>query len=246
MADLRDLMNRALAAGTLAACAPVLGVIAAAVKVSSPGPALYEPEMLGEGARIFRMKKFRSMVVGARQVLTRDDKTVVTKDDDRLTPIGRILRIGFDELPQFLNVLLGEMSIVGPRPDPSWVLPRYTSAIRERLAVKPGITGLAQVLDGRSQRQAAIYYIDVWYAEHQSLALDAAVVALTVPYVLGLRSIGRALGKRLLDQAGAALERYELLPPGAAEQPGYVDDGPDGPQRFHGKNGSAVGGEARE
>lgn len=222
MSALHDTLDRIAAGAALVALAPLLGALAVAVKLTSSGPVLYEPEMLGLRGAVYRMKKLRSMVVGAPQLLSEDDKTVVAPDDERLTSIAPLIRLGFDELPQLINVLRGEMALVGPRPDPAWVAPRYTDRIRRRLDVRPGITGLSQVLDGRTQRQAVIYLFDVYYAEHRSIALDAVVIALTVPYVLGVRRLGHAIGARLIARNVDRLAELELLPPGEHPQPGNV------------------------
>jgi lipopolysaccharide/colanic/teichoic acid biosynthesis glycosyltransferase len=219
----RDTIERLVAAGALIALAPLLAIVSILVKVTSKGPILYQSEMLGKNARIFKMKKIRSMENGAVQLLTQDDKTVVTDNDPRLTPIGKYLRVGIDEIPQLVNILNGDMAFVGPRPDPAWVLPRYTPLIRERLRVKPGITGLSQVLDGRGQRQAVVYFLDHYYVEHHSLGMDMAIMALTIPYVVGVRFPGEYIFTKVLEEAAEHAGKYKLLPPGDCPQPIYIE-----------------------
>jgi lipopolysaccharide/colanic/teichoic acid biosynthesis glycosyltransferase len=209
---MRELLERAVAACALVAMSPLLGAISVLVKATSKGPLLYEPEMLGRDGRTFRLKKFRSMVVGAKPIITSGAKILTTKNDLRFTPIGSVLRIGFDELPQLINIARGEMSFVGPRPDPAWLLPRYTPLIQERLRAKPGITGLAQVFDGRVQPGTVIYYLDVHYSKNHSIGLDFSILLATIPYVLGFRSVGAKFFGHLLEKGRIDIPRYELLP----------------------------------
>jgi len=170
---------------------PVLAGLAVLVKLTSRGPLLYTSERLGRGGRVFRLYKFRSMRADAEQVLAADGKVVTLERDPRLTPIGRFLRLGFDELPQLLNVLRGDMCLIGPRPDVPWELDRYSTRERLRLEVLPGITGLTQVLGGRELNNAQNYELDVRYVERSSLWLDVRILLLTLPYALGARRIGR-------------------------------------------------------
>ena len=121
---------------------PLFVVIAVLVKLDSPGPAFYRAERIGRGGRPFRMYKFRTMVVGA----DRAGPAITCKDDPRITRLGRLLRrTKLDELPQLLNVLRGEMSLVGPRPEAPRYVALYSPQQREVLKARPGITGLAQL-----------------------------------------------------------------------------------------------------
>ena len=121
---------------------PLFVVIAALVKLDSPGPAFYRAERIGRGGRPFRMYKFRTMVVGA----DRAGPAITCRDDPRITRLGRLLRrTKLDELPQLLNVLRGEMSLVGPRPEAPRYMALYSPQQREVLKARPGITGLAQL-----------------------------------------------------------------------------------------------------
>ena len=121
---------------------PLLAIIAALVKLDSPGPAFYRAERIGRGGRPFRMYKFRTMIVGADRV----GPAITCRDDPRITRLGRLLRrTKLDELPQFLNVLRGEMSLVGPRPEAPRYVALYSPQQREVLKARPGITGLAQL-----------------------------------------------------------------------------------------------------
>lgn len=122
--------------------APIAPLIAVAVKLSFPGPLLFRQERVGKQGRLFGMYKFRSMYVEAAKY----GYSPTEGEDPRVTPVGRFLRrTSLDELPQLINVLLGHMSLVGPRPEMPFIVESYTPLQRQRLAVKPGITGLWQI-----------------------------------------------------------------------------------------------------
>ncbi len=201
---------------------PILGILSILVKTTSKGPVFYQAEMLGKNEVRFMMKKLRSMHIGSNTYIDHDDKTVVLNGDPRLTAIGAFLRIGFDEIPQLINIVAGEMSFVGPRPDPTWVLPRYTPLIKNRLKVKPGITGLSQVLDGRNNTQATIYFLDNYYVRNRSIKFDLLILALTLSYVIGWRKPSKKVLDRLLTDI-SEIHRYELRPVGDAQQPTCIE-----------------------
>ncbi|HET7501664.1 MAG TPA: sugar transferase [Kofleriaceae bacterium] len=179
-------LDYGLAAAGLAACAPAMVAIAVAIKLDSPGSVFYVQDRLGRGGRTFRLFKFRTM----RDAPIRynpDGSTRIDPDDDRVTRVGRYLRGAADELPQLINVLRGEMSLVGPRPDMASQRALYTDDDERKLAVLPGITSLA-VVHGRNdiawkQRVA----IDARYIEQWSLWLDVRIVAQTLVMPLRLR-----------------------------------------------------------
>lgn len=176
-----DLLLSALA---LAVLSPVLLAVAIAIKVRDPGPVFYVSPRLGRGGRTFGMIKFRTMRVDAPDLRNPDGSTQSHAEDPRVTPIGRWLRrTSLDELPQLINVLRGEMSLVGPRPDLPDQIRYYAPADHERLRVRPGITGLAQV-SGRNglsweERRA----LDVAYVARRSFAGDLLILARTLPGV---------------------------------------------------------------
>lgn len=131
-----------LAVVGLVALAPVLVVLAVLVKATSPGPVFYRAARVGKGARPFRLFKFRSMVVDAAQ----RGPGITTAGDARITPVGRFLRhYKLDELPQLLNVVLGDMNLIGPRPEDPRYVAHYTPAQRAVLKVRPGLTSPASV-----------------------------------------------------------------------------------------------------
>ncbi|NLT43067.1 MAG: undecaprenyl-phosphate glucose phosphotransferase [Anaerolineae bacterium] len=166
--------------------------VALAIKLDSSGPVLYRQERVGRGGRRFNIVKFRSMYVDADEqqstLLDRneaDGPLFKIKDDPRTTRVGRVLRkVSLDEWPQFLNVLKGDMSVVGPRPNRPAEVEAYKPWHRRRLEVKPGITGLWQV-GGRSEVPFdEMVLLDVYYIENWSVALDLKVMLRTVPLML--------------------------------------------------------------
>lgn len=185
-----------LGAGTgLLLLTPILVLVALAVRLDSAGPVFFRQFRVGENGRQFRMIKFRSMVTDAESRMEQlrdqnecDGPTFKMANDPRVTRVGRILRkTSLDELPQLMNVVFGQMSLVGPRPPlPSEVV-GYTDGERRRLLVKPGITGLWQV-SGRSHLtwQESVR-LDLGYVESWSLPLDLRILARTVPAVLRRR-----------------------------------------------------------
>lgn len=166
--------------------------IAAAIKLDSEGPVFYSGERIGRDGKPFKMYKFRSMVVGAEeQKLYLQDQNEADgpifkiKDDPRLTRVGRVLRhTSLDELPQLYNVILGQMSLVGPRPPLPEEVEHYKPWQRQRLSVIGGITGLWQV-SGRSDLTFdELCLLDIYYIENWSIPLDVRILLQTVPYVI--------------------------------------------------------------
>lgn len=191
-------VERLVALAGLVAIVPLLIVLALLVKLTSRGPILYVAERLGRDGRVFRLYKFRSMRVGAPPVLGEDGKVLTLRADPRLTPVGRFLRLGFDELPQLFNVVKGEMCLIGPRPDLPEEMARYTPRQATRLKVLPGITGLAQVVGGRYMDNAQNYELDALYVERADWRMDLKILALTLPYSFGMERVGAAVFRDLL------------------------------------------------
>ena len=185
----------AVALAVLTLLAPLLLVVAALVALTSRGPVLFAQERVGEHGRVFRMLKFRTMYADAEARLPEvahlnegEAALFKIRDDPRVTPLGRVLRRwSLDELPQFWNVLRGEMSVVGPRPPLPREVEVYETSHLARLKGKPGITGLWQV-SGRSDLTfEQMVDLDRYYLEHWSLGLDLSVVLRTLVVVLGRR-----------------------------------------------------------
>ena len=178
-------MNRALdVAGSalgLAVSSPFLAVAALAIKLDDGGPVLYRQRRVGHHGEEFDLLKLRTMVVGAEK---QGAGWAVNRGDPRITRAGRLLRrLSLDELPQFWNVLRGDMSLVGPRPTLSYQVEQYTPRQRRRLEVKPGLTGWAQIHGRAALPWDERIELDIWYVENRSPWLDLKILVRT-PLVL--------------------------------------------------------------
>jgi lipopolysaccharide/colanic/teichoic acid biosynthesis glycosyltransferase len=193
------LLDLLVATIVLLVLAPLLTAIALAVRIDSKGPVLFRQRRVGRGRREFTIFKFRTMCQDAdasrhrKYVQTLIDGSCESERghlyklsvDDRITRVGRFLRSwSLDELPQLINVLRGQMALVGPRPVIPYEVDMYPDAYLKRFAVKPGLTGLWQV-SGRNERTYdEMVSFDIEYAESSSLRLDLLILAKTVPVVL--------------------------------------------------------------
>lgn len=190
---------------TLVVLSPLLLLVALAVRFTSPGPAFFRQRRLGKDGVPFTLCKFRSMFVDVPDIRNPDGSTYNAQDDPRVTPVGRFLRrTSLDELPQLINVLKGDMSLVGPRPDQVDQLHYYAEEEKRKLLVKPGITGRAQINGRNNIPWERRKRLDLEYVERQSLWLDLRILLRTIPYVLAQRdvSVERALDvKHALDTA---------------------------------------------
>lgn len=185
-------MDVAVSAPLLIAAAPVLALAAAAVAAEDGLPVLFRQERVGAGGRTFRLYKFRSM---RRHRDSPEAVGQVGEDHALVTRTGRILRrLKIDELPQLWHVLVGDMSLVGPRPTLASQVAAYDSFQRRRLSVRPGMTGWAQVNGNTRVTWEERIALDVWYVDHWSLALDLKILAGTLKVILlGERSNPEAL-----------------------------------------------------
>jgi lipopolysaccharide/colanic/teichoic acid biosynthesis glycosyltransferase len=176
---LKRLLDLCGAAVGLVVTVPLLVFTATTVRLRMGPPVLFRHKRVGRDGRVFTLLKFRTMVD------ERDGEGRLRPKAQRITPVGRLLRrFSLDELPQLWNVLKGEMSLVGPRPLPPAYLPAYTERERLRLAVRPGLTGWAQV-NGRGDLMfSRRFALDSWYVENWSLWLDLRILLLTIPRVL--------------------------------------------------------------
>ena len=160
---------------------PLFIILALFVKLTSKGPVFFKQERIGLHGKVFKMLKFRSMCVGAEQ---QEGGVYSGKGDKRVTKIGRVLRAtSFDELPQLINILKGDMSIIGPRPPLTyhpWKYEEYTEEQKKMFDVRPGITGWAQI-NGRKQVEwHKRIELNVWYVEHMSFGLDLKIFFKTI------------------------------------------------------------------
>lgn len=197
---LKRLLDISCAAVVLTAAAPAMALIAIAVRLDSPGPALFVQRRIGLEGRVFRMLKFRSMCVDAEQRLAGlahlnmgGDHLVRIPADPRVTRFGSFLRrTSLDELPQLVNVLKGDMSLVGPRPQSPDEVALYSRQERARLSVRPGMTGLWQILARDNPRFEEWIRLDLEYIERWNLLLDIEIM-LKTPAVL-LSTVPRSTG----------------------------------------------------
>lgn len=166
-------------------------VVAPVIKISDGGPIFYNAERRGYQGRIFKMFKYRTMVVDAPDLRNSDFSTVNSKTDSRITRVGRILRkSSLDELPQILNVLKGDMSFIGPRPNLTKKnIADFSDLEHRRLDVLPGITGLAQCEVRNSADICKKYELDVFYVENYSFFLDLKIMLKTIARVLKQKNI---------------------------------------------------------
>jgi lipopolysaccharide/colanic/teichoic acid biosynthesis glycosyltransferase len=157
--------------------APVIAAAIVAIRLESKGSPIYKQRRVGKDGEPFDLYKLRTMVTGAEHI---GAGLAVNEGDPRITRVGAFLRrFSLDELPNLLNVLRGELAIVGPRPTVQVQVDQYTDRQRRRLEVKPGITGWAQVNGRASLPWDERIELDVWYVDHKSLALDLKILAMT-------------------------------------------------------------------
>jgi len=172
--------------------APLLAVLAVVIKLHSPGPVFFVQQRVGENGRLFRMFKLRTMVDGAEEMLpllvdleSLPSPAFKLRDDPRVTKVGRFLRrTSLDELPQLWNILKGDMSLVGPRPEEAQVVRLYNDWHRQRLAVKPGLTGPAQVKGRADLSLDERVRFELEYIQHYSLWKDICILVKTAGAVV--------------------------------------------------------------
>ncbi len=182
-AMIRRALDIAVSATVLVLSAPLLALAMLAIRLESPGGVIYRQRRIGLEGHPFEVLKLRTMVAGAEHI---GAGLAVVENDARITRVGALLRrTSLDELPNLVNVLRGEMSLIGPRPTLPVQVEQYTERQRGRLAVKPGITGWAQVNGRASLPWSQRIELDLDYIEHRSLAMDLKILWRTVAMVLG-------------------------------------------------------------
>ncbi len=180
---IRRAIDVAVSATLLILTAPLVAAAMLAIRLESRGPALYRQRRIGKDGRAFDLLKLRTMVDGAEHI---GAGLAVDEHDTRITRVGALLRrASLDELPNLVNVLRGEMSLIGPRPTVPVQVQQYTPRQRGRLAIKPGLTGWAQVNGRASLPWSERIELDLYYIEHRSLALDLRILWRTPALVLG-------------------------------------------------------------
>ena len=176
---------------------PLIAAVALAIKLTSPGPTIFRQRRLGRHGEPFDVYKFRSMRINAPDIRNPDGSAFSGEDDPRVTPIGRFIRkTSLDELPQLFNVVAGDMSLVGPRPDQVDQIRFYDEREKRKLLVKPGITGLAQIAGRNDIPWKLRKALDVRYVDEQSLWLDIGILLRTIPYVLLRKGIHTEVSRR--------------------------------------------------
>ena len=211
----KRLLDLAFALLALIVVSPLLALLAVAVWGTLGPPVLFRHRRAGLHGRPFTLLKFRTMTDA------RDPAGVLLPDAERLTPFGQLLRsLSLDELPQLLNVVKGEMSLVGPRPLLVEYLDRYTPEQMRRHEVRPGITGWAQVNGRNALTWEQKFALDVWYTEHHSLWLDLKIVLLTVWKILTREGINHPGQETMEEYRGPVRDAaVGSLLPGAGSEP---------------------------
>jgi lipopolysaccharide/colanic/teichoic acid biosynthesis glycosyltransferase len=180
---IRRAVDVAVSSVALLASSPVLALAALAIRLESPGPVIYRQRRSGLEGHEFDVLKLRTMVDGAEH---KGAGLAINENDSRITRVGAFLRrTSLDELPNLVNVLRGDMSLIGPRPTLPVQVEQYSERQRGRLRVKPGITGWAQVNGRASLPWSERIELDLYYIEHRSLALDVEILRRTVAMVVG-------------------------------------------------------------
>lgn len=218
----KRLFDLLIAAGVLLVAGIPMLLIALAIKLEDRGPILYRQERIGRGGRPFRLTKFRSMCVGAEH---KGAGILVERNDQRITRIGKLIRkLSLDELTQIFDVVRGDMSVVGPRPGLRYQAELYDSFQAQRLLVRPGITGWAQVNGRNAIRWPERIRRDVEYIERLSFLMDLKTILMTIPSVL-------AGSDQIADADYWKQRRAELQQtvPFEAERTAPQSTGPQGP-----------------
>ena len=180
---LRRAFDIAVAGTALAVTSPILAIAIIAIRLESKGHPIYRQRRIGKDGEPFDVLKLRTMVAGAESM---GSGLAVNEGDPRITRVGAVLRrFSIDELPNLVNVLKGDMAIIGPRPTVPVQVEQYTERQRGRLALKPGITGWAQINGRTSLPWSERIELDLWYIEHRSLRLDLQILVRTAAIVLG-------------------------------------------------------------
>ena len=179
---------------------PIIILTAIAIKIEDSGPIFYQSNRVGKNGTVFKMWKFRSMIVNAENM---GEKWGYAKNDPRITKVGNLLRnTSLDEIPQIFNILKGEMSIIGPRPGLKYQVEKYNDFQKQRLLVKPGVTGWAQVNGRHELKWSQKIELDVWYIKNWSIWLDLRIFIKTIFIVLSRKGVAS-------EQISAEMEDFD-------------------------------------
>jgi lipopolysaccharide/colanic/teichoic acid biosynthesis glycosyltransferase len=211
------LADRLLALALLVVAAPVLGLAGLAIALESGRPVIYRQRRIGRDGEPFEMLKLRTMVSGAASM---GAGLAVDEGDPRITRVGAVLRrLSLDELPNLVNVVRGEMALVGPRPTIQAQVDQYTERQRRRLEVRPGITGWAQINGRASLPWHERIEFDIWYVEHRSARLDLEILLRTVGLLVSGRGLYRGATGGWRPQASAPATPAPGVPAPASRRP---------------------------
>lgn len=165
--------------------AVIYTLVAVMVKLDDTGPVLYSGERIGKNFKKYKMYKFRTMIVNAPDIRNEDGSTFNSSSDKRLTRVGKVLRkLSIDEIPQIINILKGDMSLIGPRPSPIGNEKLYSQEYLEKFAVRPGVTGYAQAFYRNDATIEEKQKSDLYYVKHVSLILDVKILLRTIVTVI--------------------------------------------------------------
>ncbi len=188
---MKRLLDLTASCAGLVMLSPLFCVVAAAIKLDNPGPVFFRQARAGKDGRTFRVYKFRTMVVDAEH---KGAGVFIEKDDPRITRVGKFLRsLSIDELPQLINIMKGEMSLVGPRPTLPYQVDNYNERQRRRLLVLPGITGWAQVNGRNELTWTERVELDIWYVDNRDFWLDLKILLKTCSVVFNRAGIYREI-----------------------------------------------------
>lgn len=184
----------------------IIALIALLLHFANKGAgAFFYQERPGKGGKVFKVIKFKTMTD------EKDENGELLPNEVRLTKVGRIVRsLSLDELPQFINILKGDMALIGPRPLLTWFLPLYDETQARRHEVRPGITGWAQVNGRNTLSYSKKFEYDVWYVDHLNMMLDLKIVWMTVMNVLNRKDIGNGLQNEVDDLGWAEKKQWAI------------------------------------
>lgn len=199
---IKNVLDKVFGLILLILLAPILLIIAFAIKLDSRGPIIFKQKRLGKNGNIFEIYKFRTMYVDAPDIRNEDGSTFNSDNDPRVTRVGNVLRkTSLDELTQIFNILKGEMSFIGPRPDLPDHYELYTDFDKRKLLVKPGVTGYAQCNGRNNIEWKNRIEMDIFYIENYSILLDVQILIKTAISVLKSEGVNKSVEHEEVEEA---------------------------------------------